>query len=81
MNRVCIDFKGTTSITANTTTTLINLPAAIRPKTNKNFVVVGQTTDSIHVGYGEITTDGAIQVTFANNISSYTRFSVVYDLD
>ena len=81
-NRVCISFVGTLSMDANTTTTLFNLPADLRPTATKDFVVFGQSSNNDgYVGYGYITSDGLLQVRFNEDISSYIRFSVTYDLD
>lgn len=81
-NRVVINFVGTISMAANTTTTIFNLPAAIRPKTTKDFVVFGQSNNTDgYIGYGYVTETGLTQVRFNTAISSYIRFSVVYDLD
>ena len=81
-NRVCISFVGTLSMNANTTTTLFNLPTDLRPTATKDFVVFGQSSNTDgYVGYGYITSDGLLQVRFNEDISSYIRFSVTYDLD
>lgn len=81
-NRVCISFVGTLSMSANTTTTLFNLPADIRPTATKDFVVFGQSSNNDgYIGYGYVTSDGLLQVRFNEDISSYIRFSTVYDLD
>lgn len=80
-DRVCINFVGTLSMNANTTTTLFNLPSAIRPFETRDFVVFGQSSNTTgYVGYGYITSDGLLQVRFNNSITSYIRFSVTYDL-
>ena len=81
-NRVCISFVGTLSMDANTTTTLFNLPAELRPTATKDFVVFGQSSNNDgYIGYGYVTSDGLLQVRFNEDITSYIRFSVVYDLD
>lgn len=81
-DRVCINFVGTISMNANTTTTIFNLPSAIRPTATKDFVVFGQSSNNDgYVGYGYITSNGLTEVRFNQAISSYIRFSVVYDLD
>lgn len=81
-NRVCINFVGTLSMNANTTTTLFNLPTELRPTATKDFVVFGQSSNTDgYVGYGYVTSDGLLQVRFNEAITSYIRFSVVYDLD
>ena len=81
-NRVCINFVGTLSMNANTTTTIFNLPSEICPTETKDFVVFGQSSNNTgYIGYGYITADGLTQVRFSEAISSYMRFSVVYDLD
>lgn len=81
-NRVCINFVGTLSMNANATTTLFNLPSDIRPTATKDFVVFGQSSNTDgYVGYGYVTSDGLLQVRFNEDISSYIRFSTVYDLD
>lgn len=80
-DRVCINFVGTCSMNANTTTTLFNLPYELRPFETRDFVVFGQSSNTTgYVGYGYITPDGLLQVRFNNAISSYIRFSVTYDL-
>lgn len=80
--RVVINFTGTISMAANTTTTLFTLPEAIRPTEIKDFVAFGQTSNNDgYIGYGQISTEGSLQVRFNTAISSYIRFSVVYDLD
>lgn len=79
--RVCINFVGTLSMAANTTTTLFNFPSALRPTETKDFVVFGQSSNNDgYVGYGYVTPDGLFQVRFNVAISSYIRFSVVYDI-
>lgn len=81
-NRVCVNFVGTISIAANTTTTLFTFPTAIRPTETKDFVVFGQTNNNDgYIGYGFITNTGLLQVRFNVAITSYIRFSFVYDLD
>lgn len=78
--RVCINFVGTLSITANTTTTIFNLPTGLRPLTAKDFIVFGQTSNNDgYIGYGFITNEGLIQVRFNTAITSYIRFSLTYD--
>lgn len=80
--RIVMEFVGTISMEANTTTVLFNLPEAIRPTQIKDFIVFGQTNnDDGYIGYGQISTTGSLQVRFNTAISSYIRFSVVYDLD
>lgn len=80
--RVCVNFVGTLSMGANTTTQLFVFPTELRPKETKDFVAFGQSSnDTAYVGYGYITNTGLLQVRFANAISSYMRFSFVYDLD
>lgn len=80
--RVVIDFVGTISMAANTTTVLFNLPEAIWPAQIKDFIVFGQTNnDDGYIGYGQISTTGSLQVRFNAAISSYIRFSVIYDLN
>lgn len=80
--RIVMDFVGTITMAANTTTVLFNLPEAIRPTQIKDFIVFGQTNnDDGYIGYGQISTTGSLQVRFNTAISSYIRFSVVYDLD
>ena len=79
--RVCINFVGTLPMNANTTTTLFNLPSGLRPSITKDFVVFGQSSNNDgYIGYGYITPDGLLQVRFNETISSYIRFSAVYDL-
>jgi len=81
-DRVVISFVGTISMNANTTTVLFNLPEALRPSITKDFVVFGQSSNTDgYVGYGYITEGGSLQVRFNQAISSYIRFSCVYDLD
>lgn len=80
-DRVCINFVGTLSMDANTTTTLFNLPSAIRPFETRDFVVFGQSSNTTgYIGYGFITSDGLLQVRFNDDVTSYIRFSVTYDL-
>ena len=80
--RAVINYAGTISIAANTTTVLFNLPAELAPKEIKDFVVFGQNTNNDgYIGYGQISTEGTLQVRFNTAISSYTRFSLTYDLD
>lgn len=79
--RVCINFVGTIPINANTTTTLFNLPTGVRPSITKDFVVFGQSSNTDgYIGYGYVTPDGLLQVRFNEDITSYIRFSTVYDL-
>lgn len=81
-NRVVINFVGTKSMAANTTTELFDLPVELTPTDSKDFVVFGQSSDTTgYVGYGYITTSGSLQVRFTQAVSSYIRFSVTYDLD
>lgn len=81
-NRVCVNFVGTISIAANNTTTLFTFPTAIRPTGTKDFVVFGQASNNDgYIGCGYITSDGLLQVRFNVAITSYIRFSFVYDLD
>lgn len=81
-NRVTINFTGTISIAANTTTVLFTLPEEIRPTQIKDFIVFGQNTnDDGYIGYGQISTTGSLQIRFNVDIFSYVRFSVVYDLE
>lgn len=80
-DRVCINFVGTCNMNANTTTTLFNLPSALRPFETRDFVVFGQSSNTTgYVGYGYVTDSGLLQVRFNEAISSYIRFSVTYDL-
>lgn len=80
-DRVCINFVGTLSMDANTTTTLFNLPSAIRPFETRDFVVFGQSSNTTgYVGYGYVTSNGLLQVRFNDDVTSYIRFSVTYDL-
>lgn len=80
-NRVCIDFVGTLSIPANTTTTLFTLPTEIRPLETKDFIAFGQTSNNDgYIGYGFVTSEGLLQVRFNTAITSYIRFSFVYDI-
>lgn len=79
--RVCVNFVGSINITANNTTTLFTFPIAIRPIETKDFVVFGQTNNNDgYIGYGYLTNDGLLQVRFNVDITSYIRFSFVYDL-
>lgn len=81
-DRVCVNFVGTISIAANNTTTLFAFPTAIRPTETKDFVVFGQTNNNDgYIGYGYLTDTGLLQVRFNVAITSYIRFSFVYDLD
>ena len=67
---------------ANTTTTIFNFPSDLQPTATKDFVVFGQSSnETAYVGYGYVTDTGLVQVRFAEAISSYIRFSFVYDLD
>lgn len=80
-DRVCINFVGTCSMSANTTTTLFTLPNALRPFETRDFVVFGQSSNTTgYIGYGYVTPDGILQVRFNQTISSYIRFSVTYDI-
>ena len=80
-NRVCINFVGTKSIEANTTTTLFTLPEEVRPSETKDFIAFGQTSDNDgYIGYGFVTSEGLLQVRFNTAITSYIRFSFVYDM-
>lgn len=81
-NRVVINFVGTINMSANTTTTLFNLPTALQPSTTRDFVAFGQSSNTDgYIGYGYVTEGGLFQVRFNQAISSYIRFSFVYDLD
>lgn len=78
--RVCINFIGTLSIAANTTTTIFNLPSELKPLTTKDFIAFGQTSNNDgYIGYGFITNEGLMQVRFNTAITSYIRFSLTYD--
>ena len=80
-NRVCINFVGTKSIEANTTTTLFTLPEEVRPSETKDFIAFGQTSNNDgYIGYGFVTSEGLLQVRFNTAITSYIRFSFVYDM-
>ena len=80
-NRVCINFVGTKSIEANTTTTLFTLPEEVRPSETKDFIAFGQTSNNDgYIGYGFVTSEGLLQVRFNTTITSYIRFSFVYDM-
>ena len=80
-NRVCFNFVGTKSMSANATTTLFTLPSVLRPIETRDFVVFGQSSNTDgYVGYGYITSDGLLQVRFNESISSYIRFTAVYDI-
>lgn len=80
-NRVCINFVGTKSIEANTTTTLFTLPEEVRPFETKDFIAFGQTSNNDgYIGYGFVTSEGLLQVRFNTAITSYIRFSFVYDM-
>ena len=77
-----MNFVGTLSMNANTTTTLFNFPAELRPTTTRDFVVFGQSSNNDgYVGYGYVTETGLLQVRFNQAVSSYIRFSTTYDLD
>lgn len=78
--RVCINFVGTLSMEANTTTALFNLPSELYPATTKDFVVFGQSSNTDgYIGYGYITDGGSLQVRFNQAITSYIRFTITYD--
>lgn len=80
-DRVCLNFVGTKSMNANTTTPLMTLPKELRPTETRDFVVFGQSSNTTgYVGYGYITPDGLLEVRFNNAVSSYIRFSVTYDI-
>lgn len=80
-NRVCFNFVGTKSISANTTTRLFTFPEVLRPIETRDFVVFGQSSNTTgYVGYGYITPDGLLEVRFNDSISSYIRFTAVYDI-
>lgn len=80
-NRVCFNFVGTKSMNANTTTTLFTFPSDLRPIETRDFVVFGQSSNTDgYIGYGYITPDGLLQVRFNQAISSYIRFTAVYDI-
>jgi hypothetical protein len=80
-NRVCINFVGTLSMNANTTTTLFEFPSGLCPVATRDFVVFGQSSNNTgYVGYGYVTSDGLFQVRFSNSITSYIRFSFTYDI-
>ena len=80
-DRVCFNFVGTCPISANTTTTLFNLPSTLRPIETRDFVVFGQSSNNDgYIGYGYVTSSGLLQVRFNEDISSYIRFTAVYDL-
>lgn len=80
-NRVCFNFVGTKSISANVTTTLFTLPSNLRPIETRDFVCFGQSSNNDgYIGYGYITSDGLLQVRFNTAITSYIRFSFVYDI-
>ena len=79
--RVCINFVGTCSMNANTTTTLFTLPTDLRPSETRDFVVFGQSSNTTgYIGYGYVTPDGLLQVRFNVAITSYIRFTVTYDV-
>lgn len=81
-DRVVINFVGTINMPANTTTTIFNFPDALKPSTTRDFVIYGQSSNTTaYVGYGYVTEGGSVQIRFANDVSSYIRFSFVYDLD
>ena len=64
-HRVCFNFVGTKSMSANTTTTLFTFPSELRPTETRDFVVFGQTNNNDgYIGYGYITSDGLLQVRF-----------------
>lgn len=80
-HRVCFNFVGTKSISANTTTRLFTFPSELRPIETRDFVCFGQSSNTDgYIGYGYITSDGKVEVRFNQDISSYVRFSVVYDI-
>lgn len=80
-NRVCFNFVGTKSMSANATTTLFTLPSELRPIETRDFVCFGQNSNTDgYIGYGYVTADGLLQVRFNESISSYIRFSVTYDI-
>ena len=80
-DRVCINFVGTKTMSANTTTTLFTLPNKLRPTATRDFVAFGQTSNNDgYIGYGYVTADGILQVRFNVAISSYIRFTVTYDI-
>lgn len=80
-NRVCFNFVGTKSISANNTTTLFTLPTDLRPIETRDFVCFGQSSNNDgYIGYGYLTSDGLLQVRFNAAITSYIRFSFVYDI-
>lgn len=80
-NRVCFNFVGTKPISANTTTTLFTFPEALRPIETRDFIVFGQSSNTDgYIGYGYITPEGLLEVRFNEDISSYIRFSVTYDI-
>lgn len=80
-HRVCFNFVGTKSMSANTTTTLFTFPSELRPTETRDFVVFGQTNNNDgYIGYGYITSDGLLQVRFNVAITSYIRFCAVYDI-
>lgn len=81
-DRVAINFVGTINMAANTTTTIFNFPSDLQPTATKDFVVFGQSSNTDgYIGYGYVTDTGLVQVRFNTAISSYIRFSCVYDLD
>ncbi len=80
-NRVCFNFVGTKTMSANVTTTLFTLPSNLRPIETRDFVCFGQSSNNDgYIGYGYITSDGLLQVRFNTAITSYIRFSFVYDI-
>lgn len=80
-NRVCFNFVGTKSMSANTTTTLFTLPSNLKPIETRDFICFGQTSNNDgYIGYGYLTSDGLLQVRFNTAITSYIRFSFVYDI-
>ena len=81
-NRVCINFVGTLSMEANTTTKLFNLPSELCTVETRDFVIFGQSSNTTgYIGYGYLTSDGLLQVRFSQAISSYMRFSFTYDIN
>lgn len=80
-DRVCFSFVGTCPMNANTTTTLFTMPEVLRPSETRDFIVFGQSSNfDGYIGYGYVTPDGLLQVRFSEDITSYIRFSAVYDL-
>ena len=78
--RVCINFMGVKDISANTETILFNFPTALKPTTEKNFIVYGENTNNSYIGYGTLNKTGEVKVKFNEEITSYIRFNFVYDL-